>query len=382
MSTAVSETYASSRALVRLVLQSALPRPQKVVLQALLAYARADLTVYHAQGQLAWECDYTRPSIRKALIDLEEQKILRVRQGPRQHYATEYAIDLSRLPSRAPYYSQDSDAGPTDGAASPGQGEIQLTPEIASFTSQRTIHLPAEDAILPAQHETHVPSDDSGDHSVAPRGQIVSPQVVQQEQEKKLFLCHETKVPDSSVVPAENLPDAPTPTFSQPAAKRSFETSAPDSLPITEALRQWAADAVPRLPLERERDKFLWYARAHKLTNVDWVEALKGWWLEAHARAMRRGDMTPSAVPASEPAPEPLPHYDPELHAQMKRDIARLSRTIWRSMPEIGTDQKPRRRRASSFLTAAGTAREATLQTQAAWLQTRESCDQATSAAD
>jgi hypothetical protein len=31
------------------------------------------------------------------------------------------------------------------------------------------------------------------------------------------------------------------------------------------------------LSLDRERDKFLCYAREHGLTNVDWSEALKLW---------------------------------------------------------------------------------------------------------
>jgi len=204
MSTAASETYLSFRALVRLVLQSALPRPQKAVLQALLAYARPDLTVYHAQGQLAWACDYTRPTIKQALAALKAQAILRVLENPRQHRATEYAIDLSRLPSRAAYYAQDADAVSTSGVASPEQREKQLPTEVGSLMSQRTIDLPAEGTIFPAQHETYLPFDGTEGHSVAPRGQMVSPQVVQQEQEKKRFLCDETSVPDYCALPAKN----------------------------------------------------------------------------------------------------------------------------------------------------------------------------------
>jgi hypothetical protein len=395
MSTAASETYPSSRAFVRLVLQSALPRPQKVVLLALLAYARPDLTVYHAQGQLAWECDYTRPIIRKALAALEAQAILRVLQGPRQHRATEYAIDLNRLPNRTSYYARDSDAGPTDGTPSPRQQASQLPAEAAPLTRQRTIEWPAEDVILPTQHETELPPDDLGGHSVTPRGQINSPQVVQQEQEKNFFLCHKTRVPDSSGVPAEHPPDALTPQFSRQAAKRPFETSAPDTLPIAEALRQWAADTVPGLSLDRERDKFLCYARAHGLTNVDWSEALKLWWLEAHARAVRRGELQRPAAPTPAPAPEPPPLYDAELHAQMKADIARLFGPTAPSTLGTHGNQESRRCRGPSILTAEDIAlerdpaylaqiraRKAMLQAQAVLLQAQEPCLETVGAAD
>jgi hypothetical protein len=380
MSTGVYESCQSFRSLTRLVLKSALPRSQKAVLQALLAHARVDLTVYHAQGQLAWECDYTRPIIRKALAALEAQAILRIQQGPRQHRATEYAIDLSRLPSRASYYSHNSDAGPTDGVASPEQREMKLPAEVARFASQRA---------------TQLPSDDSGGHPVAPRGQIASPQVVQQEQEKKLFLCHETSMPEFPVVPAKNPPHALTATSSRPAAKRSCETFAPETLFITETLHQWATDAVPGLSLQHERNKFLCYARAHKLTNVDWVEALKGWWLEAHARAIRRGDITPSAVLTPELTLEPPPLYDAELRAQMKADIARLCGPLEPSIPRTSKHERSRRRHTLSILTAESAAlertptylaqiqtRKAMLQAQAAWLQTQGSCDKEAGAAD
>jgi hypothetical protein len=357
MTTAAPETYASSRALVRLVLQSALPRPQKVVLLALLAYARADLTVYHAQGQLAWECDYTRPVIRKALAALEAQAILRVLQGPRQHRATEYMIDLAHLPSRAPYYAQDTDDVPTDRATSSQQQAIQLPAEAASLTSQKTIELPAEDTILPAQHKTGLPSDGSEGHSVPPSGQINYPLVVQEEQEKK-FLWHTHTGRPRSLNPSGHHPLPSTHLQRQRAATRLPETPAPETLPLTDELHYWAAEAVPGLPLDRERDKFLCYARAHGLTHVDWSEALKLWWLEAHARAVRRGALQLLAALEPTPAPEPPPLYDVELHAQMQADIARLCGPTMPSLLGTSDNKEPRRRRGPSILTAEGIARE------------------------
>jgi hypothetical protein len=56
--------------------------------------------------------------------------------------------------------------------------------------------------------------------------------------------------------------------------------------------------------------------------RIHWGEALKGWWLEAHARALRRGDLPCPAAPRPAPAPEPPPLYDVALHAQMQADIA------------------------------------------------------------
>ena len=166
-------------------------------------------------------------------------------------------------------------------------------------------------------------------------------------------------------------------------------------MPLTDALRRWAADTVPGLPLDHERDKFLCYARAHGLTNVDWSEALKFWWLEAHARAVRRGTLQLPTAPRPAPAPEPPPLYDVELHAQMQADIARLCGPAGPSMPGTNDHQEPRRRRIQSILTAEGMAlerdpaylaqmraRKAMLQAQAVLLQAQVLCLEAASAAD
>jgi hypothetical protein len=129
-------------------------------------------------------------------------------------------------------------------------------------------------------------------------------------------------------------------------------------LPLTEALRSWAADVVPGLALDHERDKFLCYARARGLTNVDWSEALKLWWLEAHARAVRRGALQLPAAPRPALALEPPPLYDVELHAQMQADLARLCGPVGPSMPRTNDNQGPRRRYVQSIPSTEGMALE------------------------
>src|SRR6266545_8367741 len=124
----------------------------------------------------------------------------------------------------------------------------------------------------------------------------------------------------SSGRPGNHSPHIPRPRRSRPATLRLPETPA-ETLPPTNALYMWAADTVPRLLRDRERDKFLCYAWAHALTNVDWAEALKLWWLKAHAQAVRRGRLQLPDTPKPTPAPEPPPFYDVELHAQLQADI-------------------------------------------------------------
>ena len=108
---------------------------------------------------------------------------------------------------------------------------------------------------------------------------------------------------------------------------------------------------MPGLPLESERDKFLCYARAHGLTNVDWTEALKFWWLEAHARAVRRGELQHPNGSGDALVPESPPLYDAELHAQMQADIARLCGSTGPLMLGMNDHQGLRRRRIPSMPT-------------------------------
>jgi hypothetical protein len=106
------------------------------------------------------------------------------------------------------------------------------------------------------------------------------------------------------------------------------------------------------------RSEFITVVLLDVVRRIHWGEALKGWWLEAHARAVRRGILPLLTAPTPAPALEPPPVYDAELHAQIQADIARFSGVIGRSMAGTDDHQGPRRRHALSSPMAEGTAPE------------------------
>ena len=318
------------------------------------------------------------PGYQTALAALQAQAILRVLHGPHQHYATEYAIDLSRLPARVPYraHATGSNTIAKDGITVTVQGTNNLSPG-----DERPFIQPVKE----------LPAGESGGKPVSPSRQMAIPQVAGV-QEKTFFLPDESTSPQPGTSRGYRAPSTPHP---RSIPRRPPETPAPETLFITDALRRWAAETVPGISLDHERDKFLCYARARGLTNVDWSEALKFWWLEAHARAVRRGTLHLPAVPAPTLAPELPPLYDVELHAQMQADIARLCGPTEPSMSGMNDHEESRRRRVSSILAvedvvrerdpaylAVMRARKAVLQAQATLLQTQQAELEAVSAAD
>jgi hypothetical protein len=106
------------------------------------------------------------------------------------------------------------------------------------------------------------------------------------------------------------------------------------------------------------RSEFITVVLLDVVRRIHLGEALKGWWLEAHARALRRGDLPRPAAPRPAPAAEPSPRYDAALHVQMQADIARFCGVIGRSMAWTDDHQGPRRRHALSSPMAEGTAPE------------------------
>jgi hypothetical protein len=146
----------------------------------------------------------------------------------------------------------------------------------------------------------------------------------------------------SSYRPGNHAPHIQLPQRPRPATTGLEETSAPETFPLTGDLHRWAADTVPGLSLKRERDKFLGYARVHGLIHVGWSEALKFWWLEAHARFVRRYELQHPAVARPTTVPGPPPVYDVGLHTQIKADIARLCGPAGPSLLGTSDYQEPR----------------------------------------
>ena len=80
----------------------------------------------------------------------------------------------------------------------------------------------------------------------------------------------------------------------KPPKARKRATPAPDSLPITEAMREWAAKTVPQVDTGDETEKFLDYCRANGRCFIDWTSAWRNW--------MRRApQFGPQAKPVRNP---------------------------------------------------------------------------------
>jgi hypothetical protein len=289
------------------VLRSPLPRAHKHVLLALLAYARPDLTVYHAQSQLAVELDYSETYIREILTHLTGCRILGVLGPPRQHYATEYAIDLGHLPDRPiGLWRRRDRAVPADAS---GQSGTELPSE------QSVTQFPPEQGIIQLPPERN---------SVDLRGQLSEPQSNQRNtQEKKLF--------DQGV--GNESPARPA------SSRAGAKIFAPETLPITAELRRWMAAHVPGLldlsgfDLALEVQRCLQYHRAHKpmvrYPLPQWYEVVKLRLLWLYQLARTQGKLAPTVPRAAAPAPpdevpshrRPPPSGDDRMPIEQVHDL-------------------------------------------------------------
>jgi hypothetical protein len=272
------------------------------VLLALLAYARPDLTVYHAQSQLATELDYSETYIREILTHLTACRILGVVGTPRQHYATEYNIDLAHLPDRPIGLWRKRDRA-----------------ALADASGQSGTELPSEQGV------TQLPPDILEGNSVTPRGQLSDPPTKHRNvEEEKLF--HKGAVKQ---IPA------------RPAVPRAgARVPAPEELPITEELRRWIAEHVPGLlevsgvDLTLEVQRCLQYHRAHKPTVryplAQWYEVVKVRLLWLYQQARERGRLKPSAARApARASPEEVPsHLRPPPSGDDRISVAQVHELV------------------------------------------------------
>jgi hypothetical protein len=79
--------------------------------------------------------------------------------------------------------------------------------------------------------------------------------------------------------------NAPTPTKRR--AKRA--APAPDAMPITVEMEEWAEANCPEVDLERETRRFLDSARSKGREYADWLAAWRGWMTNDYPKAMKGG---------------------------------------------------------------------------------------------
>jgi len=72
-------------------------------------------------------------------------------------------------------------------------------------------------------------------------------------------------------------------------SKAKAKTPAPNALDLTDDLRAWVLAHTPQVDLAYQHDKFLQHCRAQAIENADWIEAFKGWLLDANRRATHNG---------------------------------------------------------------------------------------------
>ena len=250
-----------SFAQVQAVWQSALPRAEKVVLQVLLAYARPDLSVSHAQAELAWKGEYTEHTVSDALKALKAAKIVTEAPGHGRapYRATAYQIDLRHLPTRS---SSPPRTRPfihaTDGGPPPiTENHIALDKSNLSTRDVQTRNHVGFETEQNRALTTQTPND-------GPQTPThFAPKSIKETKKKKKFFSH-----------ARNRTAVEIP----PRVPKIW-TLAPDTIPITEELRAWADENTPDVNLVDERDKWLQHCRGNGYRFSDWPKEFQFFWL-------------------------------------------------------------------------------------------------------
>lgn len=82
--------------------------------------------------------------------------------------------------------------------------------------------------------------------------------------------------------------DAPPPSEPIPL-KRARGTRLPPDFPLTDDMRRWASEKVPRLDLDYAHEEFCTYWRGEGTPKLDWEQTWRNGMLKAHERLSRLG---------------------------------------------------------------------------------------------